>query len=76
MVLTRDQIRDLHLEPIMRLFILRSICSLFSATNCSNPQWKFSCQKGMKNNFWAKAGLEPGTAEFPQRDELTIEPHS
>ena len=41
-----------------------------------NPQWKFSCQKGMKNNFLAKAGLEPGTAEFPQWDELTIEPQS
>ena len=40
------------------------------------PQWKFSCQKGMKNIFWAKAGFEPETAEFPQRDELTIEPHS
>ena len=39
-------------------------------------QWKFSCQKGMKNIFWAKAGFEPETAEFPQRDELTIEPHS
>ena len=39
-------------------------------------QWKFSCQKGMKKNIWAKAGLEPGTAEFPQRHELTIEPHS
>ena len=29
-------------------------------------QWKFSSQKGMKNNFLAKAGFELGTAEFPQ----------
>ena len=28
-------------------------------------QWKFSSQKGMKNNFLAKAGFEPVTAEFP-----------
>ena len=36
-------------------------------------QWKFSSQEGIKNTFLAKAGLEPGTAEFPQWDELTIE---
>ena len=41
-----------------------------------SPQWKFSSQKGMKINLMAKAGLEPGTAEFPQRHELTIEPYS
>ena len=41
-----------------------------------NPQWKFSCQKGMKNNFLAKAGLEPGTAAFPQQDVLPTEPWS
>ena len=29
----------------------------------------------MKNNLSAKGGLEPGTAEFPQLDALTIEPH-
>ena len=40
-----------------------------------NSQWKFSSQKGMKNNLLAKAGLEPGTAAFPQRDAITIEPY-
>ena len=39
-------------------------------------QWKFSSQKGMKINFLAKAGLEPATAEFPQKVTLTIEPRS
>ena len=28
----------------------------------------------MKINLMAKAGLEPGTAEFPQIDALTTEP--
>ena len=28
-------------------------------------QWKFSSQKGMKNNFLAEAGFEAGTTEFP-----------
>ena len=46
------------------------VFSKFSLT-----QWKFSSQKGMKSNFLAKAGLEPGTAEFPQWDAITIEPH-
>ena len=41
-----------------------------------NAQWKFSSQKGMKINFLAKAGLEPATAEFPQKVTLTIEPRS
>ena len=30
----------------------------------------------MKNYLSAKGGLEPGTADFPQLDALTIEPHS
>ena len=37
---------------------------------------KFSSQKGMKINFMAKAGLEPATAEFPQKVTLSIEPQS
>ena len=37
-------------------------------------QWKFSSQKGMKNNFLAKPRFEPVTAEFPQYDDLTIQP--
>ena len=39
-----------------------------------NAQWKFSSQKGMKIKVLTKAGLEPGTAEFPQIDALTTEP--
>ena len=39
-------------------------------------QWKFSSQKGMKNNFLAKPRFEPVTAEFPQYDDLTIQPQS
>ena len=42
----------------------------------TTAQWKFSSQKGMKINFLAKAGLEPATAEFPQKVTLTIEPWS
>ena len=45
-------------------------------SSTQNTQWKFSSQKGMKNNFLAKAGFEPGTAEFPQWDAIIIEPHS
>ena len=42
----------------------------------AKAQWKFDSQKGMKINFLAKAGLEPATAEFPQKVTLTIEPQS
>ena len=42
------------------------ICKLYIFFYIENAQWKFSSQKGMKNNFLAKAGFEPGTAEFPQ----------
>ena len=41
-----------------------------------NPQWKFSSQKGMKIKVLTKAGLEPETAEFPQKVTLTTEPWS
>ena len=44
--------------------------------NLSYAQWKFKSQKGMRINFLAKAGLEPATAEFPQKVTLTIEPRS
>ena len=39
-------------------------------------QWKFSSQKGMKKNFLAKPRFEPVTTEFPQYDDLTIQPQS
>ena len=48
--------------------------SYFHEISRNTTQWKFSSQKGMKNNLMAKAGLEPGTAEFPQIDALTTEP--
>ena len=37
----------------------------FFAIFLASTQWKFSSQKGMKNNFLAKGEFEPGTAEFP-----------
>ena len=42
----------------------------------SGAQWKFSSQKGMKKNFLAKPRFEPVTTEFPQYDDLTIQPQS
>ena len=41
-----------------------------------DAQWKFSSQKGMKIKVLTKAGLEPETAEFPQKVTLTTEPWS
>ena len=42
----------------------------------TKSQWKFSSQKGMKKNFLAKPRFEPVTTEFPQYDDLTIQPQS
>ena len=42
--------------------------------NKNISQWKFSSQKGMKKNFLAKPRFEPVTTEFPQYDDLTIQP--
>ena len=39
----------------------------------AKAQWKFNSQKGMKNKLLAKAEFEQVTAEFPQKDDLTIE---
>ena len=54
----------------------RCVCFSQNEKNGTPAQWKFSSQKGMKKNFLAKPRFEPVTTEFPQYDDLTIQPQS